>query len=142
MKNRYAPYLLGLVSLSAVMAVPAFAQDKSLYYYGINAGQSNTDTDAAGTTSGLLPGVNATSTSTDQKDTAYKLFGGYQFNRNMAVEGGYFNLGHNSFDAVTAPAGTLAGNSKHPAQRHRLRVDQGRGLHRPPGHCHLQPDAV
>ncbi|WP_291010720.1 OmpA family protein [Hydrogenophaga sp.] len=104
--------MLGLASLGAVMAVPALAQDSSFYYYGITAGQSNTDTDAAGITAGLLPGVSAASTSTDQKDTAYKLFGGYQFNRNIAVEGGYFNLGHNSFNAVTSPAGTLAGESK------------------------------
>jgi OOP family OmpA-OmpF porin len=56
--------------------------------------------------------VSAANSSTDQKDTAYKLFGGYQFNRNVALEGGYFNLGHNSFNALTSPAGTLAGESK------------------------------
>lgn len=104
--------LLGIASLGALIAVPALAQDTSHYYGGVSVGQSKTEIDANGVTSGLLPGVSAASSSTDEKDTAYKLFGGYQFNRNLAIEGGYFNLGNNSFNAVTSPAGTLAGETK------------------------------
>lgn len=112
MKHHSALRLQGLASLGALLAAPALAQDTSHYYGGVSAGRSKTDTDAAGLTSGLLPGVAAASSSTDDKDNAFKLFGGYQFNRNIAVEGGYFHLGKNSFNAVTAPAGTLAGQSK------------------------------
>jgi OOP family OmpA-OmpF porin len=106
--------LLGLASLGALIAAPApaLAQDTSHTYVGVSVGQSRTEVDANGITSGLLPGVSATSSSTDEKDTAYKVFGGYQFNRNLAIEGGYFNLGNNSFSAVTSPAGTLAGETK------------------------------
>lgn len=104
--------LLGIASLGALIAVPALAQDTSHAYFGVSVGQSKTEIDANGVTSGLLPGVSAASSSTDEKDTAYKLFGGYQFNRNLAIEGGYFNLGNNSFNAVTSPAGTLAGETK------------------------------
>lgn len=35
---------------------------------------------------------------------------GYQFNRNCALEGGYFDLGKFGFTAITVPAGTLSGN--------------------------------
>ena len=104
--------LLGLASLGALIAAPALAQDTSHTYFGVSVGQSKTEIDANGVTSGLLPGVSATSSTSDEKDTAYKLFGGYQFNRNLAIEGGYFNLGNNSFNAVTSPAGTLAGETK------------------------------
>jgi hypothetical protein len=47
-KDRHVLHLLRLASLGAVMAVPALAQDSSFYHYGITAGQSSTDTDAAG----------------------------------------------------------------------------------------------
>ena len=104
--------LLCLAGLSTFLAVPAFAQDASHYYGGVSVGQSKTQTDAAGLTSGLLPGVGAINSTTDEKDTSYKLFGGYQFNRNIALEGGYFDLGKNSFSTGTIPAGTLAGESK------------------------------
>lgn len=112
MKNRPSLRLLGLASLGAFVAVPALAQDTSHYYGGVSLGQSKTATDAAGLTAGLLPGVSTASSSTDEKDKAFKLFGGYQFNRNVAIEGGYFYLGKNSFNAVTVPPGTLAGESK------------------------------
>ncbi len=112
MNHSSASRLLGLASLGVMIATPALSQDTPHYYGGVSAGQSKTETDASGLTSGLLPGVSAASSSVDQKDTAYKLFGGYQFNRNFAIEGGYFNLGHNSFNAVTSPAGTLAGDTK------------------------------
>jgi OOP family OmpA-OmpF porin len=104
--------LLALASLGALIAAPALAQDTSHYYGGVSVGQSKTEVDANGVTRSVLPGVSAASSTNDEKDTAYKLFGGYQFNRNLAIEGGYFNLGNNSFNAVTSPAGTLAGETK------------------------------
>lgn len=104
--------LLVLASLAALIAAPVLAQDTGHTYVGVSVGQSKTEIDANGITSGLLPGVSTTSSSADEKDTAYKVFGGYQFNRNLAIEGGYFNLGNNSFSAVTSPAGTLAGETK------------------------------
>jgi OOP family OmpA-OmpF porin len=55
------------------------------------------------------------SISDDDSDTAFKLFGGYQYNKNLAVEAGYFNLGQFGYTATTVPpatAGTLSGNIK------------------------------
>ncbi|NVO07295.1 MAG: OmpA family protein, partial [Rhodoferax sp.] len=43
------------------------------------------------------------------RDTGYKVFGGYQFNRHWALEGSYFDLGSYRFDARTTPPGTLGG---------------------------------
>lgn len=103
--------LLCLAGMSTFLVVPAFAQDASHYYGGVSVGQSKTQTDAAGLSTGLVPGVGVINSTTDEKDTSYKLFGGYQFNRNIALEGGYFDLGKNSFSSNIV-GGTLAGESK------------------------------
>jgi OOP family OmpA-OmpF porin len=47
----------------------------------------------------------------DENDTGYKLFGGYQINRNFALEAGYFDLGKFGFN-TTVPGGTLTGQIK------------------------------
>ena len=46
------------------------------------------------------------------RDTGYKVFGGYEFNKYFAVEAGYFNLGKCDFQADTLPQGTLNGSLK------------------------------
>jgi len=104
--------LLGLASLGVILSVPSLAQDTSHYYGGLSVGQSKTEINPHDLTSGMLPGVSAVRSKTDEKDTAYKLFGGYQFNRNLAVEGGYFNLGKNRLSALTAPPGALNGQTR------------------------------
>jgi OOP family OmpA-OmpF porin len=45
----------------------------------------------------------------DETDTAWKAFGGYQINRYVGVEAGYFSLGRFGFSSTTTPAGSLAG---------------------------------
>lgn len=107
-----ASRLLGLASLGVLMAAPALAQDAAYTYGGVSVGQSKTNVNANGIAAGLLPGFSASSSSTDEKDTAFRVFGGYQFNRNFALEGGYFHLGKNSFNAVTVPGGNLSGRSE------------------------------
>lgn len=112
MTSTTAHRLLGLASLGLLAVAPAMAQQPGFYYGGIAAGQSRTDTDPYGLTAGRVPGVGAASAVTDEKDTAYKLFGGHQINRNFGLELGYFNLGRNGFAATTSPAGTLSGQTK------------------------------
>ncbi|MGD8574951.1 MAG: outer membrane beta-barrel protein, partial [Gammaproteobacteria bacterium] len=53
------------------------------------------------------------STSVDHTDMGYKVFGGYQFNPFIAVEGGYVDLGENSFTTVvtSAPVGFMTGTA-------------------------------
>jgi OOP family OmpA-OmpF porin len=99
---------LGLVG--CVVMNSAFAADDTFWYVGGNIGQSRAKIDDARITP-LLPGATI---SDDNKGNAFKLFGGYQFNRNFAVEGGYFNLGEFGYTATTAPtlAATLNGKIK------------------------------
>lgn len=84
--------VLGLLAAAAgamALSATALAQD-GRPYLGLALGQSQADIDCTGTTS------------CDDSDTAWKVFGGFQFNRHFALEAGYANLGE-----VTAavPAG-------------------------------------
>lgn len=96
------------------LAVPlAHAQDMTPHnYWGASIGTSRAKSDDAGLATVLPSGVSATGISRDNSDQSYKLFGGHQFNRNLALEGGYFNLGKTDFSANTAPAGTLGGQRR------------------------------
>jgi OOP family OmpA-OmpF porin len=112
MKLAKASGMLGLVALAAI-ASPFAAADDTGWYGGANIGQSRAKIDDGRITRGLLGGGFATSSiADDDRDTGYKLFGGYQFNRNFALEGGYFDLGKFGYTATTVPNGTLSGNIK------------------------------
>lgn len=111
MKLARASGTLGLVAL-AVIASPFAAADDTGWYGGVNVGQGRAKIDDARITSGMVGGGFTTPSITDDdRDTGYKLFGGYQFNKNFALEGGYFDLGKFGFTA-TVPSGTLSGNIK------------------------------
>ena len=102
---------LGLVGC-AVIASPNAVADDSGWYMGGNIGQSRATIDDARIT-GSLAGFTSTSIADDNRNTGYKLFGGYRFNKNFALEGGYFDLGKFGYTATTVlPAGTLIGNTK------------------------------
>ena len=72
--------ILATAMLAGFAALPtlAMAQAKGNadlgFYAGISAGQSKSDCRGGG--------------SCDDKDTAYRVFGGYKFHPNIAVEGG------------------------------------------------------
>jgi OOP family OmpA-OmpF porin len=71
---------------AAAFSLPATAQmSMSSAYIGGGFGQSKFKDGCQG---GSFPGV-----SCDDKDTAFKIFGGYQFNKNIAAEVGYTDLG-------------------------------------------------
>ena len=103
---------LGLVALSVIAGSFAVAADSG-WYVGSNIGQSRAKIDDPKITSGLLgAGFATTSITDDDRHVGFKLFGGYQFNRHFALEGGYFDLGEFGFTASTTPAGTLHGDVK------------------------------
>src|ERR1035437_6879910 len=112
MKFARASGTLGLAALGAI-ASPFAVADDSGWYGGVNIGQARAKIDDPKITSSLLAaGLNTTSITDDNRDNGYKLFGGYKFNRNFAVEGGYFDLGRFGFTATTVPPGTLSGTIK------------------------------
>jgi len=101
---------LGLLALAAAASPCAMAAEPH-WYLGGNVGQSRSHFDEAAIARSLQgPALATTSISSDEHDLGYKLFVGYQFHRNFAVEGGYFDLGDFSFNTTTVPAGTLNGN--------------------------------
>jgi OOP family OmpA-OmpF porin len=101
-----------LATLAVTLSATAFADDAG-WYVGFNAGQSRATIDDARITSGLLgEGLTTTSISDDNSHFGFKVFGGYEFNRYFALEGGYFNLGQFGFTADTIPAGSLRGDIK------------------------------
>ena len=103
---------LGLAILAAIASQYAVADDSG-WYLGGNIGQSRATIDDARITSGLLgQGFFTTSIDDRNRDTGYKLFGGYQLNNYFGLEGGYFDLGKFGYNANTSPAGTLDGNIK------------------------------
>jgi OOP family OmpA-OmpF porin len=104
---------IGVVALAAFAGPFAAAQDDTGWYVGAGVGRSHAKIDDPRIIDGLsAQGFSTDSISDDNRDTGYKLFGGYQFNRNFALEGGYFYLGRFGFTADTAPAGTLNGSIK------------------------------
>lgn len=102
---------LGLVALTILASSMALADDSG-WYGGVSAGRSAATIDDARITNGLSAQGLATSSmeDRDRDNGGYKIFGGYQLNRNFAVEGGYFDLGQFGFTSNTTPAGTLNGN--------------------------------
>lgn len=100
--------------LLATFANPLAAQtaiDYSLgWYLGGNVGVSDANIDENEITKNL-----SNYTYTDDDDShGYKLFGGYQFNKYFALEGGYFNLGKFDYalSKLSAPTGSINANMK------------------------------
>ncbi len=113
MKSIHALRLLSLAGLGSLAAASSFAQEGGYFYGGLSIGQSRAKIDEERITANLLAaGLTTSSMARDESDTAYKLFGGYQLNRNFALEGGYFSLGKFGFTSTTVPAGTLNGQIK------------------------------
>lgn len=112
MRFTKTPGKLRLLALTLIAGSCAMAQDSG-WYIGANAGQTRAKIDEAKISSGLLgAGFTSTTFSNRDRDTGFKLFGGYQFNKYFALEGGYFDLGKFGFTATTVPVGTLKGDIK------------------------------
>lgn len=71
-----------LLVAASLLAIPFAAQAQSSYV-GLGAGQAKYKLDDS----------EFTNVSRDEKDSAYKIFGGYQFTKNWGLEVGYADLG-------------------------------------------------
>ena len=99
-----------LLSAACFTATPVLAEEERGWYLGANIGQSAADLDHDRIDEALAGGgFTVTRIDDDDRDLGYKIFGGYQFNENFALEGGYFDLGKFSFTAHTQPEGTYSG---------------------------------
>lgn len=92
---------LGLVAVP----VAAGGRAEQGFYVGGGFGQSVFQTESVSDLESDLAGAGITgSIDVDDTDTAWKLFGGYQFFKHLAVEGAYVDLGELKADInVTAP---------------------------------------
>ena len=85
---------------------------ESGWYGGINIGQSMADIHHERIANQVGRPVTSISFNDDDRDIGFKLFAGRKFNKNFALEGGYFKLGEFGFTASYAPASTFSGNVK------------------------------
>lgn len=107
--RRYS--LLAVAAMAVLSSHNALAEDAPGWYGGANVGQSRATIDDARIRSGLAAGgLSANSIDHRDHDTGYKIFGGYQLNRNFSLEGGYFDLGRFGYTARTTPAGSVTGD--------------------------------
>lgn len=99
--SKLSKCIVGLALVGASTA--AFSQQPDQrWYLGLSVGQGEVDIDEG---SVQIIGATASSVSKDETDTAWKAFAGYRFSRNLAIEGGYMDLGEFSVRRnMTAPA--------------------------------------
>lgn len=79
-----------VASALALSGLLAATQASAQAFAGASIGQSDVDEDI---TAGLI----TSEARVDSKDTAFKVFGGYMFNRHFGVEGAYVDLGEVSY---------------------------------------------
>ena len=79
---------IGRAMIAAALVLAA-SQASAQAYLGGSVGQSDIDEQI---TTGLITGG-----SVDGKDNAFKIFGGYMFNRHFGIEGAYVDLGEVSY---------------------------------------------
>lgn len=112
MKKVRTARALGLAAIALTLS-PIAGAIESGWYGGANIGQSSADIDDQRITRSLLgSGFAVSSMDEDERSAAGKIFGGYQFNRYLALEGGYFALGKFGYTARTSPTGSLSGDIK------------------------------
>jgi OmpA-OmpF porin, OOP family len=103
---------MGLVGCAVLGSQLAMAADSG-WFAGANLGQSKARIDDARISARLQgSGLGVSRFQEDERDLGGKVFGGYKFNPNFALEAGYFNLGRFEYTATTVPAGSLAGRLK------------------------------
>lgn len=100
---------LALAVLASFASSTALA-DNAGWYVGSNVGLAKAKIDNQRITNSLAAnGFATTSIMKDERSVGYKLYGGYQFLRHFAIEGGYYDIGEFGYTATTLPPGTVRG---------------------------------
>jgi OOP family OmpA-OmpF porin len=99
--------LVVAVGSMAILPTATFAQE-SRWYVGGSLGQSKVNVDTGELDRELTGlGIGHSGFRADEKDTAWKIFAGYKFNRNFALEGGWHSLGEwSASTTITSVFGT------------------------------------
>ncbi len=105
--------LLALTLLGTLPGAAALAQTAPYSYVGFGLGQTRGGADAQrisdSVVAPLVGGFGSQTITSDNRDTGYKVFLGYQMNPWLGVELGYFHLGKQRFTNTTVPLGALQG---------------------------------
>jgi len=89
-----------LAVFAALGSSTTMSQDAGGYVgFGVGQSRAKIDTSRMLDTEGV---TGVTGLVDDDRDTSWKVLGGYQFNRHLAIEGGYFELGTFGFTAQSA----------------------------------------
>jgi OmpA-OmpF porin, OOP family len=98
-----------LAIAAALIAAPAGAQ----WYVGANIGNSELKRNESIQADQFLElGFDSATTTSDRRDVGYRVFGGYQLHKNIAIEGAYVDLGKFSSRSDVMPTGSLNGATK------------------------------
>jgi OmpA-OmpF porin, OOP family len=92
-------WLTRLVACAVLAAPSAVLAQDARFYIGGSLGQAEAE-GVCDDVRTLVTGIGTVS-SCDEKDSAWKFFGGYQFNRNFALEASYFDYGSVSASGQT-----------------------------------------
>ena len=102
-----------VVAAMAVAGLGAAAPSYAQWYVGGSIGKSDIKFDNAAQSDQFLDlGFTNPSTVSNTKDTGYRLFGGYQLHKYIAVEAAYVDLGRFSFRTDVTPKGSLTGSTR------------------------------
>lgn len=98
-----------LTTVALVASAGAHAQA----YVGASIGRSSIDIDRTARSDAFLDlGFDGASTTADDADTAYRVYGGYFFLPYVGVELAYVDLGRFSFRSDVQPTGSLSGRTR------------------------------
>ena len=107
---------MSTITLAMFTSQLAMAQDdwtntewaNSAWYIGGGVGRTKANVNHQNMMNNLMAtGATNVMFTTQEKDTAYKLFVGKQLNQNFAIEASVFNLGRFNYNATAIPSGVL-----------------------------------
>ncbi len=106
-------FKLCFMAVAITTSCATWADEAMPWYIGASGGPSQGTIDDGRILQGLsAAGLPLASITDDSRDNGYKVFGGYHFSPNFALEASYFDLGKYGFAVSTTPAGTLTGESR------------------------------
>lgn len=116
---------------AALVAPSAFADNHGNFYVGGAVGKTEVDY-------AIPAGANVDIT--DDSDTSWKLFAGYNFNQNFAIEFAYQDLGENSMNVMNVPV-EVDGDAYSLALLAKLPMGEKAAAYAKLGYAHINADA-